>query len=904
MGAGLLIVPSGAETGGAARVDAAASSTISGEVFIDFDRDGRPDRGERARNAARGVDVTITNIDDEVRRTTTDGSGMFSVEVDPARAPYRVDFDTPVGFQEPFAQPIDERDNDVRTSPATNFVDVAPALLWYGMVPDSRCPDQPVDVGFGTARFPDGAAHSALGKIWTTCFVDGAADSSVGASDVLVGANYDASGWNPSDGAEFGGNVDVEHLGTKQQMGSVWGVANDEWDGWLFTSAVIKRHSGLGPEGVDGLYWLDVNGDGVVPEVSSASLDAISPSDAPSFGADPRECPVDLALFDRAQTGRGGLWDCRDVGGVDAGGESYDWWAFDRTGRDGIGDIDTTPSGDELLVMNATADALFVYDIANLSADEGPTYRAHYPIDDPGCADGEFEAWGVSAIDAASAYVGVTCTASTSNSTSELASHVVLVEFGDDAIQESVVRIPHEYIHGAGYTDDTGPTAGNFQPWIAPDTPGGPPSYPDVADAAGIEFRDFVQAYAYSNAWDWHQPLLSDIEVDPVDGSLVVAVMDRWAMMTGLFNCDLDPTEGGCGTEIPAPPAGDYDGEPGDDPVEGYTAPITAYVAGDLLRICNVTDNAEPTFEVEGDDDCEPTESPEFEVPFGGGPAGSQEWYWGDQAFGDDALDSPHPETAQGAVFIGHRRSEAVFTAITPSTSFGAGWTHIENRTGTPVDDFQLFRTEFRDSDGTGWKGASVGDIEACIVPIEIGNAVWFDRGLDGDRDVDDPGIAGVRIGLVRAETGEEIARTFTDDDGHYYFGTLDGLEPLTDYQLMVDIDTATNLRNIDGGLPRLDLAPTEADASDDERLDSDGIFDENGNVVIEVTTGHPGSNDHTFGIGYVIDRDGQAGANADEEERQGPPTLRTFAYVGLGLLVFGLIAALILRLLWGKPPE
>ena len=882
--------------------DAAASATIGGEVFVDFDRDGRPDRGERALEPSEGVEVRITDTSGEMLQATSGSDGTFSVEVDPATAPYRIEFATPDGYLPPFAQPIDVRDGESRTLPPTSRIAAASDSLWFGIVPPSNCPDDPVDVGLPTERFPDGNAHSSAGKIWTTCFVDGSSTSQVGAQDVLVGANYDASGWSPADGREFGGNIDAEHLATKQQTGAIWGIAQDEWDGWLFTSAVVKRHSAFGPEGIDGLYWLDVDDTDGAPEISSVSLDSITPDEAPSFGSDPSVCPSDLAVFDRAQTGRGGLWDCRDVDSVDAGGDSYDWWAFDRTGRDGIGDIDTTPSGDELLVMNATADTLIVYDISDLSAELAPEYVAHYPIENPGCSNDEFEAWGVSSIDAASAYIGVTCTASSSNDVADLDSHVIRLEF-ESATQASVATVSHDHPRGAGYTVDAGPVGGRFQPWLAPATPGGPPSYPVLEDASKIGFRDFLDAYSYSNAWDWHQPLLSDIEIDPLDGSLVVGITDRWAMMTGLFDCDLDPTVGGCGAEIPAPPPGDYDGEPGNDAVAGYTAPITAYVAGDVLRFCDIATDSESEFVPEGSDGCvPPVESPQFVEPFGGGPAGDVEWFWGDQAFGDSTTESPHPETAQGALFIGQRHADTVFTAMNPTTTFGAGWARVDTTTGTPIDGFHLFRTDFEDSDGTGWKGSTLGDVEGCSVPIEIGRAVWFDNDRDGERDPEDFGIAGVRVGLIA--DGEQIAETFTEDNGIFYFGTLDGLAARSDYRLTFDLDTAPNLEDISSNLLPNQLVPTLPDSIDDDQLDSDAQRSDTGEVFVDVTTGEPGANDHTIGVGYIIDRDASEAGSSDDDDRRGAPSLETFLMIGAGVLIFGFFGSAILKRFWGKPTD
>ena len=48
------------------------------------------------------------------------------------------------------------------------------------------------------------------------------------------------------------------------QTGSTWGVAQDPGTGLVWTSAVLRRHSGLGPQGLGGLYVTGVNGGNLI----------------------------------------------------------------------------------------------------------------------------------------------------------------------------------------------------------------------------------------------------------------------------------------------------------------------------------------------------------------------------------------------------------------------------------------------------------------------------------------------------------------------------------------------------------------------------------------------------------------------------------------------------------------
>jgi hypothetical protein len=901
-----------------------ATTTVSGFVFVDYDRDGIADPGERSDSIVGGITVDIVDGDGTEIRLETGIDGAFQVGLSGLPGlEARIAFDTPQGYQPSFAQQFGVTRPEGRT--AVQFVDTSTPRsdVIFGIVPDSSCPVDPSGVGGPSASSPDGNPNSVAGKLWTTCFVDGARGAGAGARDVLVAANYDATGWDAGTG-EFGGHVDVEHLGTQTQLGSIWGVAYDEWDGVLYTSAVVKRHSSLGPEGVDGLYWFAVGEDRTDLSATPIGLDSLSPPDAPSFGDDPSNCPVDGAgtgydygSFSATASGLGGVWDCRDLGfslgaadGLDGDdGHNYDWWAFDRTGRYGIGDIDTTPDGNRLLVMNATADTLFVYDITSTR----PVYQQHFEVADPGCRGGKLEAWATTALDSEAALIGVTCTASESEETGDLTSHIVRLDLTTGG-QSVLASVNYDYTHGPGWSVQPGPSGGDFQPWLAPVGADQIPTLPVVTDVAAVVFLESLEAYVYANGWDYHQPLLSNIEVDPFDGSLVLGVMDRWAMMTGVFNCDLDPTTEGCGFSFPAPPIANYDGIAGDDAVARYTAGIIGYVAGDVLRMCNTAGpGSQPRFVLEGGVGCDPSGfSPAFEVPFGGGPAGTSEWYWNDQAFVDLQTENAHPEAAQGGLFIGDRSHDVVYTAMNPTETFGAGLSRDSNRDGSHQNGLQIFRSDLERRDGTTFKSAGLGDVEGCAIPLEIGNHVWFDKNVNGKRDPDERPIAGITVDLIN-DSNAVVATTISDRNGNYFFGTVDGLLPNTAYE--VEFSTSELTETDDFGISRGELRETVNDVGVAEDRDSDVI-----NNRIVFTTGDPGHNDHTLDAGFgpaseLPDRVGLDSRDAPDIElppganpalsRNDPAedrhVLRTVGIVLASLLLMIVILFFTLRWSWNR---
>ena len=58
------------------------------------------------------------------------------------------------------------------------------------------------------------------------------------------------------------------------------------------------------------------------------------------------------------------------------------------------------------------------------------------------------------------------------------------------------------------------------------------------------------------------------------------------------------------------------------------------------------------------------------------------------------------------------------------------------------------------------------------FLPGSISGVVFATQGLDGLRQFDDPGIAGVRLELLN-DAGRVVAETLTDDDGRYEFAPL-----------------------------------------------------------------------------------------------------------------------------------
>ncbi len=53
--------------------------------------------------------------------------------------------------------------------------------------------------------------------------------------------------------------VDNTYYATVPEVGTVWGVAYNKQDNLVYSAAFLKRHSGLGPDGLGAIYQTDLD---------------------------------------------------------------------------------------------------------------------------------------------------------------------------------------------------------------------------------------------------------------------------------------------------------------------------------------------------------------------------------------------------------------------------------------------------------------------------------------------------------------------------------------------------------------------------------------------------------------------------------------------------------------------
>lgn len=206
-------------------------------------------------------------------------------------------------------------------------------------------------------------------------------------------------------------------------------------------------------------------------------------------------------------------------------------------------------------------------------------------------------------------------------------------------------------------------------------------------------------------------------------------------------------------------------------------------------------------------------------------------------------------------------RGEVIASAFDPAPSGNVrtgGVIWLSNFVTTPPYGYgertRSYQLYVEDQPATFGKAAGIGDIEALCeaAPIQIGNRVWRDSNGNGVQDPGEAPIRDVTVTLLDRD-GNPVpgAVVVTNDDGAYYFSSATGtnttfakyglpLQRVSNYQVRIALEQ-----------PALaGLLPTTDNAAADNR-DSDGIV-AGTNVVVDLTTGGAGNNDHTFDFGFV----------------------------------------------------
>jgi len=601
-------------------------------------------------------------------------------------------------------------------------------------------------------------------------------------------------------------------------IGSVYGLAYDRSNKYLYASAFLKRHVGLGQLGLGGIYRIDYQNGSANPNVTPIYT-------VPNVGDVVR--PADLSAPNVP---------------------SMDTDAFGKVGKVGLGELDIM--GDNTLwtvnLFNQTLVRIDnIRDSANIHSVEIPITSA------PNCENGVFRALGLK-IDCGKVYVGGVCTGEGPNGSSDdLSASIHVFDTKDSTWSQVLAWDLHTpaYNHG-DIVGSVNPNLAQCKEWetwtdeyternLVANTGAGEPS--QIFDGnfeiigggpSGNEFRCRGQA------------MVSDIEITR-EGMMVVAMMDRTGHQFGYRQFRPGTTQGN---------------------------PISATAGGDIVAAFPV--NGVWTLENNG---TIPglNRTSVFGPNSNDGPGGGEFFYDNTRYHHLDA-------EAGGLLYVPGRNEllGAINNPNTSEYNFGGGVVYYDLLTGSATRTDLTLLDPVNNSVGIGMAN-TIGDLEAICdeAPIQIGNYVWNDFNEDGIQDACESPIPGVLVSLFDGVTGNLLASTITGQNGEYYFTGIgqvneawiatagrDSVNAFHPYKIVFgknanlnQYDTTENQLSVDGIKYHLSLANVGVGWHADWN-DSDAMIADAPNTpwhqypTIMLTTGMAGCSDHSFDAGFIAD--------------------------------------------------
>ncbi|WP_460984246.1 SdrD B-like domain-containing protein, partial [Spirosoma fluminis] len=742
-----------------------AQTTITGAVYRDFNANGTREYSTATPNEGEigvgGVTVSVYSgtavVATAITSSTGVNAGSYNFSISTA-GPFRVQFtNLPDGF---FEGP-----QGANSGTSVQFVaNAATATASLGINhPDDYCQASPYFV--------------------VPCYVNGNSTGSGTAStrDVLVALPYSSTGTSPA----------IFDVAFNNQVGTVYGLAYQRQTGNLFSSALVKRHSGLGPSGAGAIYLSRFTSTTGI--VTTSTFTTIAAGTVLS------------------NTARGLSANAADV--------NRDPSTFDQVGKAGLGDIEISSDGTRLFVVNLSDRRLYQININNPTTPTptaGTTTSFAIPNPTNGCpTNSVFRPFGLKYY-RDRVYVGGVCTnenvtttkvysntAGTSSLTlpSNNGMQAVVFEFNPSGSTfTQVLSFPLTYRKGASNADKSGVDRADFWlPWVS--------SQPTT----------FVRS---DGSYSYPQPILAGIEFD-VNGDMIVSIRDRF---------------------------GDQYGNRNLGPIADDNTLYRPIAPGDILRAgkCNPAVN-QWTIESNASVCARPATAG---ANNGQGPGGG-EYYWGDRV----AVGANHLEQSEGGLALLPGRDEIATIALDPTDVFDTGGIkRLTNSTGagTLADGVQIYSAE---NVATFGKANGLGDLElnCSVAPIEIGNRLFSDGDFLTANGIQDNGNAGSNVSgavvqLYRIVSGVAtlVASTTTNASGEYYFRstTVTGLVPNAEYQIRVALNQFATPTTI-----------TVPNAGSDDLADSDAFLQTIGGVptaVVSLTTGDYGENNHSYDIGFI----------------------------------------------------
>lgn len=700
------LVLGGAVAGVAAAAPAsAATSDVRGTVFRDFNGNGVRDSGNGAHTGLANdtglSNVTVTATDGHgavVAQTTTAADGTYDLATSVAQGTaLRVQFSGwPSGYQ-----PSGTAGAGATNGTSVQFVSAGAQGVDFAL---NRPGDYAQDSAplLTTIQRAGDPARATDSTEWST-------------GPVVAGQPYS----NNLQGSQPSGYPGLRTLATFRQVGAVGDVVYQKSTNSALVLATYKRESGLGPQGLGGLYRisnvLDSSGNlNTGGQITGVDVNAL-------LGGALGSVPTN------AQRGLSGPTTL-----------SADADAFANAGKVGFGGAALSADGSMLYVVNLKDKKLYALDVTDPSA---PKPAGSW---DPGFGTGQ-RPWAVT-ISNGTLYVGAVSTGETAQGTQPGASAA-------DAGMQAFVRSAPVGALGQWTTVLTGSLGyAKGAAWDA---------YPASSWAPGSRWNSWTDAWKWNNSGGqvsvpgtsvhiYPQPVLTGLYFDE-DGYLNLALADRSSIQGGNRNISSDSSFGSTQFEV--------------------------FSGGDLL-VAAPTANGSYTLESNGAVGTRRTQAGRS----GEGPGG-REFYNDSNALGngghhENTLGSvagkPGTREIVSTVYDPLSRVRVAgdnWFSIDSGQPVAGYELTADGGSTSPDGSFQK----------GGGLGAVA--LLAKAAPVEIGNRVWFDADQNGIQDADEPAIQGVTVQLFAKGGTTPIATQTTDAQGQYYFRSdRDGFDPNGSY--------------------------------------------------------------------------------------------------------------------------
>lgn len=621
-------------------------------------------------------------------------------------------------------------------------------------------------------------------------------------------------------------------------IGATWGVAYSRQAGKVFTSAFLKRHSGLGVLGSGGIYLLTPTATSFTV-VNFYDMDAVANGGAYRTRADAAAAPPAYGSgTSYSLTGSNTI--INYLGSIDAASgkpvgmgvigtnlnrglpasntlENWDPAAFDQVGKVGLGDLEISDDGKFLFSINLYDRKVYRLELNNAYNPTSVVAVTSYALPATTVTNGVLRPFGAKFY-RGKLYVGAVATAENAGTAANLRAYVFELNNASTTpafTATPVVNYALNYAKGSAMTW-TGPYGLQWYPWS----------------------NNTTTTVGTGTNRTYPTPILSNIEFDD-RGDMIMSFFDR---------------------------GGHQWSEDNYQDLAVSTTLMRYAVGGDVLIAGS---NCNGTFSLENNGAYTSANGTSYNsgAVNNEGP-GTSEFFKGDN-FG-----TTHSETSIGGLGFLPGSGELFFGTMDPLAINSGGVKRLSMATGQEVasSGYQLAGGSIA---GFG-KAISLGDIEffGTQAPVEIGNRLWNDANGNGIQDAGETGIQNVSLELYAdfnsdgIPDGAVLGTTTTSPAGEWYFNNSNiadgdpgtaGNQPGLKYGAGYIVRVGAADWNGSSGTGLVDLAGLQLTRKYKIGNGQTGLSDSDGELStgatsfpqIMLTAGKAGENNHNLDFGF-----------------------------------------------------